>query len=120
MPATAKKPASVKDPASALAARQSATGETVRLRATRDGYYGVSGAAADIRKAGTVFAFAVKDLQPFKAGGEYHDGSPIECITIKGKDYALPSWCEDASKPADVEEEVDEITSAVTGDEDVI
>lgn len=83
------------------AKRMGPPAKTIDLRATQTGYYGIRG-LADLVVPGTVFPFALKDLED--AGS--HPGRVQ--VTVDGTAYDLPSWTVLASAPVADDEDEDE------------
>jgi hypothetical protein len=112
--AAGEKVSNVADALKARAKRMGPPKKTITLRATQRGYYGRP--LPDLIDPGTEFAFAISDFDP--AGK--HAGR--ETITIDGTEYELPTWCEDARKPATVvrEDEDDDESDTSGSADDVI
>ena len=95
------------------AATQKRGGPTVLVRAIVRGYYGYP--LSDTKEPGTEFRMRISDLKPLdevmkaseKRGkkGRHYNGRPILSVKFDGKEYALPTWCEDAAQPSTVVDE---------------
>ena len=87
----------------------------VKLRAIARGQYGHP--VSSIIDPPTEFKFRVQDLELYKKGMTYYGGVKVKTMTIEGKVYALPAWCEDAGQPSSlIEKDEDDDDTFVLAD----